>query len=103
MKQTKTLNPLLAQELRLLGTYLRQLRQKRRLTLVELSKRLVINPRTVSKIENGDPSVSFGTLINYLNILGLAKGIPERILGDFMIVIAERDNKPRFTDDELDF
>ena len=103
MKTTKALNPLLSQELLELGAYLRELRLKRQLTLLEMSERLGANPRTVSKIEKGDSTVSLGTFINYLNILGLARGLAERILGDYLLVVAERKKKRVFTDDEMNF
>ncbi len=103
MKTTKAPNLLLSQELLELGTYLRQLRRKRHLTVLEISQRLEVDPRTLSKIEKGDPTVSLGTFINYLNLLGLAQGVAKRILGDYLLVIAEPDQKPTFTEDELNF
>jgi transcriptional regulator with XRE-family HTH domain len=103
MKVTPVLSPLLMQELHQLGAYLYQLRLKRKITLQELSARLEVNPRTVTKIEKGDPTVSIGTFMKYLNFLGLSRGLATRILGDYLLVIQEQHTKRRFTDDELNF
>lgn len=98
------LNPLLSKELTDLGQWLRMLRLKRKITIISMCERIgVKNPRTVSKIEKGDPTVSLGTFIAYINILGLARNVAVRIVGDYMALVTDQQNKRHFTDDEMRF
>ncbi len=100
----RPLPPLLAQELNNLGQWLRALRLKRKITIASMCERIgVRNPRTVSKIERGDPTVSLGTFIEYLNILGLANQLPERLLGEDLKIVSEQKPKHVFRDEEMDF
>ncbi len=101
---THPLNPMLAKELLDLGQWLRTLRKKRKITIEEMCVRIgVKNPRTVSKIEKGDPTVSLGTFIEYINILGLARNVSERILGDYISVVTDQKRKPVFKDEDMNF
>lgn len=99
-----TLNPLLSKELHDLGQWLRLLRLKRHITIAGMCERIgVKNTRTVSKIEKGDATVSLGTFIAYLNILGLADQVSSRILGDYIHALSLEKKKRVFNDEELDF
>ncbi len=103
-KEKSPLNPVLSKELHDLGRWLRVLRVQRKITIASMCERIgVKNPRTVSKIEKGDPSVSLGTFIEYLNILGLADQIAQRILGDFIHKVSIQKKRRVFTDKEIDF
>lgn len=103
MKTSKPLNPVLSKELMTLGSCLHQLRKKRQFTLADVCERIGVNPRTISKIEKGDPTVSLGTFIEYLNLLDLGRGLTDRILGDYLLLITDPQSKRRFTDDEMNF
>jgi transcriptional regulator with XRE-family HTH domain len=103
MKTSKPLNPVLNKELVALGSCLRQLRKKRQFSLADVCERIGVNPRTVSKVEKGDPTVSLGTFIEYLNLLDLSRGLTNRIVGDYLLLISDPQSKRRFTDDEMNF
>ncbi|HLF67311.1 MAG TPA: helix-turn-helix transcriptional regulator [Gammaproteobacteria bacterium] len=97
-------NPLLAKELLDLGLWLKSLRKKRKMTIADLCARIGVNPRTISKIEKGDPTVSVAVLFQYLDILGLAQGVAVRILGDYLSMVSAQKKSLRiFSDDEMDF
>ncbi|MCS3800868.1 helix-turn-helix domain-containing protein [Niastella sp. OAS944] len=57
------------QELEQFGAILKQLRQEKKLTLLDLEVRTGINEGTLSKIENGRKNFNFTTLVK------LAKGL----------------------------
>lgn len=103
LNSTKILNPILLKELLDLGRYCRQLRVQHKLTIADMCERIGVSPRTVSKIEKGDPTVSVGTLMEYLNIVGLAQGLSQRILGDYLYAIMQHKKTEIFTDDQMDF
>jgi transcriptional regulator with XRE-family HTH domain len=92
------LNPILAEELKVLGQYLRVLRKRQNITIADMCIRIDANPRTVSKIEKGDPTVALGTFVAYINILGLARELSERILGDYLLVVTTTQRQNVFSD-----
>ena len=53
------------------GKILRDFRVKHKLTQEELSEKLGISLKYISRIENGNNGVKTQTLINYMNILGI--------------------------------
>ena len=53
------------------GKILRDFRIKNKLTQEQLSERLGISLKYISRIENGNNGVKTQTLINYMNILGI--------------------------------
>ena len=63
-----------------LSAQLKQCRQQRKLTQVELAKRLQSNQSRVAKMEAGDPSVSLDLLIRSLLALGLTTTDLARII-----------------------
>lgn len=54
-----------------LGTRIRNTRLGRDYTMLEVSRRAGVSRETLSKVESGEPSVSMGTYIKVLHILGL--------------------------------
>jgi transcriptional regulator with XRE-family HTH domain len=98
-----TLNPGLIKELSELGQYLRALRVQHQFTLTDMCERIGANPRTVSKIEKGDPTVSIGVFMQYLDILGISHGVAIRILGDFIHAVQPKRKKVVFRDEDMDF
>ncbi|MCI8383550.1 MAG: helix-turn-helix transcriptional regulator [Clostridia bacterium] len=53
------------------GKILREFRVKNKLTQEQLSEKLGISLKYISRIENGNNGVKTQTLINYMNILGI--------------------------------
>ncbi len=99
------------EELKAMGRNIKIARKRRRIGVYELADRIGVNPRVISKIEKGDPTVSLGALIQVLDLLGMLKGLnaflaPER---DYQAARMEARNalgKPSqrvFSESELDF
>lgn len=63
------------------GKILRDFRIKNKLTQEQLSEKLGISLKYISRIENGNNSVKTQTLINYMNILGIT---PNTIYAPFI-------------------
>ncbi len=57
------------------GIILRDFRVKNKLTQEQLSEKLGISLKYISRIENGNNGVKTQTLINYMNILGITPDI----------------------------
>ena len=57
------------------GIILRDFRIKNKLTQEQLSEKLGISLKYISRIENGNNGVKTQTLINYMNILGIPPNI----------------------------
>ncbi len=64
-----------------LGERLRLARMRRRMSLAELAKRVGVARGTLTKLEQGDLSVSLGLLARVLTVLGLEEDL-DRIAGD---------------------
>lgn len=63
------------------GKILRDFRIKNNLTQEQLSEKLGISLKYISRIENGNNGVKTQTLINYMNILGIT---PNTIYASFI-------------------
>lgn len=63
------------------GKILRDFRIKNKLTQEQLSEKLGISLKYISRIENGNNGVKTQTLINYMNILGVT---PNTIYAPFI-------------------
>lgn len=63
------------------GKILRDFRIKNKLTQEQLSEKLGISLKYISRIENGNNGVKTQTLINYMNILGIT---PNTIYSSFI-------------------
>lgn len=63
------------------GKILRDFRVKNKLTQEQLSEKLGISLKYISRIENGNNGVKTQTLINYMNILGIT---PNTIYAPFI-------------------
>lgn len=57
------------------GKILRDYRLKNKLTQEQLSEKVGISLKYISRIENGSSGVKTQTLINYMNILGITPNI----------------------------
>lgn len=56
---------------RLLAVQIRLARQSRRLTAARVAEMAGVSPRTMTLIERGDPSVSFGNVLNVATAVGV--------------------------------
>lgn len=63
------------------GKILRDFRIKNKLTQEQLSEKLGISLKYISRIENGNNGVKTQTLINYMNILGIT---PNTLFASFI-------------------
>lgn len=61
--------------LQVLGRDIRTARIRRRVTMTVMAKHAAISRTTLTKIENGDPSVALGTYAAVIFILGLDTGL----------------------------
>jgi transcriptional regulator with XRE-family HTH domain len=59
-------------------------RKRRRMSRIEMAERMMVNLKTVERMENGDPAVGIGIVATALWVLGL-----QRRLGD--LVAPEKD------------
>ena len=57
--------------LRALGARLRQARLRRRFTVVQVAERAAVSRPTINKVEQGDATVTLGTYLRVLTVLGL--------------------------------
>lgn len=64
------------------GKILRDFRIKNKLTQEQLSEKLGISLKYISRIENGNNGIKTQTLINYMNILGIT---PNTIYAPFIL------------------
>ena len=66
---------------KIFGKILREFRIKSGLTQEQLSEKLGISLKYISRIENGNNGIKTQTLINYMNILGIT---PNTLYLDFL-------------------
>lgn len=70
-RRARTYSPYTVEAARLLGAHIRLARRQRRWSQDELASRIGITPRTVYKIEKGDPSVGLGAAFEAAALLGV--------------------------------
>lgn len=76
-----TLYPSQSRLLRDLGARLRTARLRRRLPVTQVAARADVSRPTINKVEQGDPTVTLGTYLRVLAVLGLEN--------DLMLLAAE--------------
>jgi transcriptional regulator with XRE-family HTH domain len=94
-----------------LGNQIRLGRYDRGWTITELAARLAVNPRTVSALEVGSPTVSIGTVFKAASLVGVDLfGLtgPElararRAGEETLSLLPEKVRKPRVKDNANDF
>lgn len=74
-RQTPNLLPRLSRLLKQVGTNLRYARLRRRYAAETVAERAGITPKTLSRVERGDPSVAIGIYARVLQALGLVDGL----------------------------
>ena len=88
-----SLYPTQSRLLRELGLRLRDARLRRRLSVSQVAERTEVSRPTLNKVEKGDPSVTLGTYLRVLVVLGLEK--------DLALLAAEDPVGRRLQDAEL--
>jgi len=81
IQQKTALPDSLATQLNELGKLLTRLRTARRMTQSAAAERVGVSRNTLSRIENGDPSIAVGQIVRYLDALGRMDLI-ERLVAD---------------------
>ena len=74
-KKSIILFPKTLREIESLGTRIREARLRRKFSMETVCKRADISRPTLKRIETGDPSVSFGNLVQVLKTLGFQNDI----------------------------
>lgn len=88
-----TLYPGQSKLLRELGQRLRDARLRRRFTVSQVAERADVSRPTFNKVEQGDPTVTMGTYLRVMTVLGLEK--------DLALLAAEDPVGRRLQDAEL--
>jgi len=70
-----TLYPGQTRMLRAFGTRLREARLRRRYTVVQVAERADVSRPTINKVEQGDASVTLGTYLRVMLVLGLDRDL----------------------------
>ncbi len=70
-----SLPPEVADNISRLGEHIRVARKRRAMTLDDMSSRMFVTRKTLSRLENGDPGVSMAVLASALWVLGLDKDL----------------------------
>ncbi|TVQ79669.1 MAG: helix-turn-helix domain-containing protein [Bradymonadales bacterium] len=73
--KSKIALPSLTRLIRELGLNIRQARLRRRLSAQQVAERAGMTRVTLRKVESGNPSVSLGTYLSVLHVLGLHNDI----------------------------
>ena len=58
-----------------IGKVFKAYRKKHRLTQDKMAEKLEISEKYISRLENGNSGVKLETLVNYMNILGIAPNV----------------------------
>ena len=58
-----------------IGKIFKAYRKKQRLTQDKMAEKLEISEKYISRLENGNSGVKLETLVNYMNILGIAPNV----------------------------
>lgn len=62
-----------------LGSDVRGARLRRNMAISDMAKRAGTSPRTINRLEKGDPGVALGTLADVLVVLGMVERIADLI------------------------
>jgi len=95
-----------------MGKLIQLARKRRKMSVIELAKRVGVDRRTISHLEAGNPGVSIGVLVQVLSVLNLARGFTEALKPehdiDAMTVELRKARsrakpKKKISDDEVNF
>ncbi|MEY4757234.1 MAG: hypothetical protein RJA34_2132 [Pseudomonadota bacterium] len=108
--KSPSLYPSQTRLLRALGTRLREARLRRRFTVIQVAERSAVSRPTLNKVEQGDASVTLGTYLRVLTVLGLESDLDllaatdpvGRRLQDAELTVPRRASKRRMSATGLD-
>lgn len=95
-----------------MGELIKLARKRRKMSAVQLGKKVGVDRRTISHLEAGNPGVSIGVLVQVLSVLNLARGFTEALKPEHDIEAmtmelrkARKRAKPqkKISDDEVNF
>jgi transcriptional regulator with XRE-family HTH domain len=100
-----------ADQLTKLGRDIAVARKRRHLSMIEMAGRMMVNPKTVQRLEKGDPTVGIGIVAAALWILGMYRRLGELVAPESDSVALQEDirnlprdfRKTRKPSDNLDF
>src|SRR5205823_2209995 len=75
----KALPAVAIDQLQKLGRAISVARKRRRLSLSEMAERMMVNIKTVQRLEKGDPSVGMGIVATALWVLGMHRRIGDLV------------------------
>jgi transcriptional regulator with XRE-family HTH domain len=75
----KALPAVAMDQLQKLGRDISVARKRRRLSLSEMAERMMVNIKTVQRLEKGDPSVGIGIVATALWVLGMHRRIGDLV------------------------
>ncbi|MEI8396788.1 MAG: helix-turn-helix domain-containing protein [Rhodospirillaceae bacterium] len=81
--------------IRKIGADLRVARLRRRLPMEIVAERAFISRGTLTRIENGDPGVSFGAYASVMQAVGLIDGLADVVADDQVGMDLEVENLPK--------
>lgn len=76
-KANKALPASSLEELQQLGANLAVARKRRRLSRIAMAERMMVNPKTLERMERGDPAVGLGILASAMWVLGLQRRLAD--------------------------
>jgi transcriptional regulator with XRE-family HTH domain len=75
----KALPGIAVEQLRKLGLDIALARKRRRISMRDMAERMMVNLKTVQRLEKGDPSVGIGIVMTALWILGMHRRLGELV------------------------
>ena len=81
--------------IRKIGVDLRTARLRRRLPMEIVAQRAFLSRGTLTRIENGDPGVSFGAYASVMQALGLIDGLADQAATDAVGLDMENERLPK--------
>jgi transcriptional regulator with XRE-family HTH domain len=69
----------IADQLSALGANLELARKRRHISRREMAERMMVNPKTVERMEKGDPSLGIGIVATALWVLGMQRRLGELV------------------------
>jgi transcriptional regulator with XRE-family HTH domain len=92
---SQALPPEVSDQLIHLGQRIRQARLARQLTLVELAARVFVTPKTLGRVEAGDPGVSLAVLASTLSALSHQPDLDHLVREDAVAAAHQRARLPQ--------
>lgn len=78
-QSSKALPAIVIDQMQKLGRDITIARKRRRLSMSEMAERMMVNIKTVQRLEKGDPSVGIGIVATALWVLGLHRRIGDLV------------------------